>query len=89
MIFPSQVFDGVRIDTASVIVNVIDIADNRPVLSPTESLIILNQDESETDAYLSAGTEGPHRVVDDSAVLVGGTATITVLRNVLSVVTVG
>lgn len=79
--FDVQVSDGISSDRASVTVNVIDIADNRPVITPTESAIILNLDAGERQVFLSNGTGGPHRVEDDSTTLRSGTASIFVLRN--------
>lgn len=79
--FNVQVSDGISTDRASVTVNVIDIADNRPVITPTESAIILNLDTREREVSLSNGTGGPHRVEDDSTTLRSGTASITILRN--------
>lgn len=79
--FDVQVSDGISTDRASVTVNVINIADNRPVITPTESAIILNLDAGERQVFLSNGTGGPHRVEDDSTTLRSGTASIFVLRN--------
>lgn len=79
--FDMQVSDGIRLDFATVVVNVIDIADNRPVIFPTVKRIILNLDIPETDAYLTSGTGGPLTVDDDSVTLRRGVASVSVLRN--------
>jgi len=75
------VSDGISTDQASVTVNVINLADNRPVITPTVSTILLNLDTGEREVFLSNGTGGPHRVEDDSTTLQSGTASIFVLRN--------
>ena len=79
--FSVMVSDGISTDQASVTVNVINLADNRPVVTPTASTILLNLDAGEREVFLSNGTGGPHRVEDDSTTLQRGTASIFVLRN--------
>lgn len=79
--FQVVVSDGLSSGTASVTVNVIDIADNRPVISPTEKSIIINLDIAENEVFLTSGTGGPLVVNDDSTTLVGGSASIFVSRS--------
>lgn len=79
--FDAVVSDGVFLDTTSVTVNVIDIADNRPVISPAEKTILLNLDTGNNIVYIGLnGTGGPLTVTDDSPVLSSGVASISVLR---------
>lgn len=79
--FNVQVSDGSFFDTAVVTVNVVDVADNRPVLTPFSSNIHLDLDRGERAALLSAGDGGVHRVEDDSTVLDNGSARVYVVRN--------
>lgn len=79
--FTVQVSDGSFFDTAVVTVNVVDVADNRPVLTPFSSNIYLDLDRGERDAVLSAGDGGTHRVEDDSTALGNGSARVYVVRN--------
>ena len=79
-LFGVRVTDGINTDEAMVLVSVIDIADFRPVVTPTEKEIVLDVDAGETDVFLTNGTGGPLNVDDDSTFLVSGTATIFVFR---------
>lgn len=73
--------DGVFNDTAIVQVQVIDIPDNRPIITPTDKLILVNLDAGERKIFLTSGTGGQLRVDDpDSPFLQDGTATIEVSR---------
>ena len=67
--------------STSVTVNVIDIADNRPVISPAEKLILLNLDAGDNEVSIGTeGTGGPLTVTDDST-LQRGEVSITVLKS--------
>ena len=79
--FGVLVTDGQSSGTGSVTVNVINIADNRPVISPTEKSIIINLDIGENEISLNSGTGGDLVVTDDSTTLVGGSASIFVSRS--------
>ena len=79
--FQVQVSDGLFAAFAQVVVNVIDIADNRPVTTPAEKTIIVDLDFGDNQISLNEGTGGPLNVTDDSTALVSGYADITVLRN--------
>ncbi len=85
LIFLVQVDDGISFNFTTVQVNIRDLPDNRPVIRPTEKLIILDLDMSETSAFLTSGSGGNLSVTDDSnfeanAFLVGGVATYSVLQ---------
>ena len=83
--FDVVVSDGVFTATASVTVDVIDIADNRPVISPAEKTILLNLDTGSNVVYIGLnGTGGPLTVTDDSPMLNSGVASISVLRSGVS-----
>ena len=79
--FQVQVSDSLFTASAQVVVNVTDIADNRPVTAPAEKTIIVDLDFGDNQISLNEGTGGPLFVSDDSAALVSGYADITVLRN--------
>ena len=79
--FQVQVSDSLFTAVAQVTVNVIDIADNRPVTAPAEKTIIVDLDFGDNQISLNEGTGGPLVVSDDSTTLVSGYANITVLRN--------
>ena len=78
--FQVLVTDSLFTASAQVVVNVIDIADNRPVTAPAEKTIIVNLDLGVNEISLNGGTGGSLMVSDDSATLVGGHANITVRR---------
>ena len=68
--------------STSVTVNVIDIADNRPVISPAEKLILLNLDAGDNEVNIGTeGTGGPLTVTDVDSTLQRGEVSITVLRS--------
>ena len=76
------VSDQDGIVSTSVTVNVIDITDNRPVISPAEKQIWLSLDNAENEVRIGTeGTGGPLTVTDIDSTLQSGEATITVLRN--------
>ena len=79
--FQVTVTDGLFTNTSQVVVNVIDIADNRPVIAPNEKTIIVNLDAGDNEIFLNEGTGGPLVVSDDSTTLVSGYANITVFRS--------
>ena len=79
--FQVQVSDSLFTAFAQVMVNVIDIADNRPVTAPAEKTIIVDLDFGDNQISLNEGTGGLLVVSDDSPTLVSGYANITVLRN--------
>ena len=79
--FQVLVTDGLFTNTAQVVVNVIDIADNRPVIAPAEKMIIVNLDIGDNEISLNEGTGGPLVVSDDSPALLGGYASISVRRS--------
>ena len=67
--------------STEVVVNVVDVADNRPVITPFQNTIIVDLDTENNGIALHEGTDGPLIVHDDSAILVSGYANITVLRS--------
>ncbi len=76
------VSDGGGFATETVTINVLDIADNRPVISPADKLILLNLDTGTNEVYIGLnGTGGPLTVTDVDSPLQRGVATISVLRN--------
>ncbi len=79
--FQVQVSDSLFTAFSQVVVEVVDIADNRPVTAPAEKVIIVDLDFGDNQISLNEGTGGALFVNDDSPVLVGGYADITVLRN--------
>ncbi len=80
--FDVVVSDGGGIVSTSVRVNVLDIADNRPVISPADKQILLNLDTDVNEVYLGLnGTGGPLTVTDVDSSLQRGVATISVIRN--------
>ena len=79
--FQVQVSDSLFTAFAQVEVEVMDIADNRPVTAPAEKTIIVDLDFGDNQISLNEGTGGPLVVSDDSPALVSGYADITVLRN--------
>lgn len=79
--FQVQATDGVFNDTATVEVRVIDIPDNRPVISPDQKVILVNLDIGQREVFLTNGSGGQLRVNDpDSQFLQDGIATLTVAR---------
>jgi hypothetical protein len=79
--FQVQANDGVFDDTATVVVEVIDIPDNRPVITPSSKTILINLDINQREIYLTNGTGGQLRVDDpDSQFLQDGVAQIAVSR---------
>ncbi len=81
-IFNVLVSDGGGFATETVTINVLDIADNRPVISPADKLILLNLDTGANEVYIGLnGTGGPLTVTDVDSPLERGVATISVLRN--------
>lgn len=79
--FDVQVSDGISFDSVTVTVDVVDISDNRPVISPTNKEILLNLDADVNEVYLGLnGTGGPLTVDGDNS-LERGVATISVIRN--------
>lgn len=79
--FQVQARDGVFDDTATVEVRVIDIPDNRPVITPADKLILINLDVGLREVFLTNGTGGQLRVDDpDSQFLQDGTASLAVAR---------
>ena len=79
--FDVIVTDSLFTSMAQVVVNVIDIADNRPVTSPAEKTIIVNLDLGNNEISLNEGTGGLLVVNDDSTALVSGYADINVVRS--------
>ena len=79
--FHVQATDGLFVSFAQVIVNVIDVADNRPVAAPTEKSITVNLDSGGREIPLNEGTGGPLVVSDNSTALVSGYADINVVRS--------
>lgn len=80
--FDVLVNDGGGIVSESVRVDVLDIADNRPVISPAGKEILLNLDMGVNEVYLGLnGTGGPLTVTDVDSPLQRGIATISVVRN--------
>lgn len=83
--FDVVVSDGLNTVSTSVTVNVIDIADNRPVISPAEKRILLNLDIGNNIVHIGLnGTGGPLTVTDDSPILSRGVARINVLKSGVS-----
>lgn len=79
--FQVQATDGVFNDTATVEVRVIDIPDNRPVITPASKLILINLDINQREVFLTNGTGGQLRVDDpDSQFLQDGVASLSVVR---------
>ena len=82
--FQVQATDGVFNDTATVEVGVIDIPDNRPVITPASKLILIDLDVSQREVFLTNGTGGQLRVDDpDSQFLQDGVASLTVARGAI------
>ena len=80
--FEVTVTDGLFTNSAQVMVNVIDIAENRPVIFPTEKVVIVDLDSMDNGISLNEGIGAPLVVSDeDSTTLVSGYASITVLRS--------
>ena len=79
--FQVTVTDSLFTTSAQVVVNVIDIADNRPVIFPAEMTIIVDLDSVDNEISLNKGTGGPLVVSDNSTALVSGYANISVLRS--------
>ena len=79
--FQVGVSDGLFSDTATVNVRVIDIPDNRPVISPATKTILVDRDTNQREVFLTSGSGGLLTVSDsDSPVLVGGVATVVSVR---------
>ena len=78
--FQVQVSDGLFTGLAQVVVNVLNIPDDRPVTAPAEKTIIVDLDFGDNQISLNEGTGGLLVVSDDSAALVSGYANITVRR---------
>jgi len=79
--FQVGVSDGLFSDTASVNVTVIDIPDNRPVISPATKTILVDLDTNQREVFLTSGSGGSLTVSDsDSPVLLGGVATVVSVR---------
>lgn len=73
--------DSIFTTSAQVMVNVINISDDRPIIFPVEKIITVSLDTVDNEISLNGGTGGPLVVSDNSAALVSGYATITVLRS--------
>lgn len=79
--FQVQATDGVFNNTATVDVRVIDIPDNRPVITPADKTILINLDIGLRDIFLTSGSGGQLRVDDpDSLSLQDGVASLRVAR---------
>ena len=82
--FQVQVTDGIFTDTATVLVRVEDIPDNRPVLSPSEKTILINLDANQREIFLTDGSGGQLMVTDpDSPSLQDGVARVMVDRGAM------
>ena len=82
--FQVQATDGTFTDTATVQVRVIDIPDNRPVISPATKTILIDLDVRQRQVFLTEGSGGQLMVSDsDSQFLQDGVATLTVTRGPL------
>ena len=79
--FGVRVNDRQFIDTAIVNVMVIDIPDNRPVISPANKTILIDLDSAQREIFLTDGSGGSLTVSDsDSATLQDGRATLMVVN---------
>ncbi len=79
--FEVRATDGIFSVTAIVQVSVIDIPDNRPVISPAQKTILIDLDARQREVFLTEGTGGQLMVNDpDSPSLQDGVATISVER---------
>lgn len=79
--FDVEVSDGIFSDTATIEVQVEDIPDNRPVITPAEKNILIDLDTNQREVLLTEGSGGPLVVSDsDSPFLQDGVARITVVR---------
>lgn len=79
--FQVEATDGLSTDTATVEVRVIDIPDNRPVITPASKTILVDLDVNQREILLTSGSGGQLRVDDpDSPFLQDGRASITVSR---------
>ena len=73
--------DGIFTDTALVQVMVIDVPDDRPVISPADKTILINLDINQREVFLTEGTGGQLMVSDsDSPFLQDGVARLSVAR---------
>lgn len=76
--------DGMFVDVATVQVAVIDVPDDRPVISPAEKTILINLDVNQREVFLTTGTGGLLMVSDsDSPSLQDGVARLAVGRGAL------
>ena len=80
MSFTVEVTDGVNTDTTNVIIEVIDIQDERPLITPTLSTVIVDLDLGQSSISLSS--DDPNlalKVEDDSDLLVNGVVDLYIL----------
>lgn len=79
--FQVSATDGIFMDTATVVVSVIDVPDDRPVISPADKTILINLDINQREVFLTEGSGGPLMVSDsDSQFLQDGEARLLVVR---------
>ena len=65
--FEVTVTDGLFTNSAQVMVNVIDIAENRPVIFPTEKVVIVDLDSMDNGISLNEGIGAPLVVSDEDS----------------------